>query len=129
MDVLNPQSLRAIRLQQCERLRAVLREQLEQKGWDQVDGEMWRQVAGDVMVDLASVPGPGQHRIWRVRVQSGSEVMGLPFHATSFGAAVREANRLFDLTSASENEGLDQSRKRALDEHYGIQREDHRGHP
>lgn len=130
MNVLDPHSLRAIRLLQCERLRVLLREQLTQNGWQLVDVETWKHQAGQQEVELVSVPGPDTNRIWRVQVRGGAEVADRPFYASSFGAAVREANRLNEQTSDADDEGLTRLRRRSLAEHYGIERQDpHSLHP
>lgn len=122
-----PSTNREIRLQQCEVLRGRMREYLEQTGWSQSDKDAWLRETEKTNVTLQSqVP-----RGWRVRVRSGDEVMGLPFYARSFGAAIREAERIYDVTMESEKDVREKERlrERELKEHYGLEESDSESRP
>lgn len=92
---------------------------LERHGWTKVGRDHWRREAGASATHLAA--DPEKARGWQVTVETGGEVMNLPFRARSFGAAVTQANRLYNLAHASE-EQAEASRQRRLAEHYGIER-------
>lgn len=117
-----PSNLREIRLQQCEVLRGRMREYLEQTGWSQSDKDAWLREAGKAQVTIESQAPRG----WRVTVRSGDEVMGLSFNSRSFGSAIREAERLYEVTQESEKERMEEERlrEREMREHYGLSESD-----
>ena len=88
----------------------------EGQGWERVGQDQWRRRTNDSVTSLTL---DAEHkRSWRIAVETGGEVMNLSFRSRSFGAAVAEANRCYNLAYESE-EQAEINRQRRLDEHYG----------
>lgn len=100
----------------------------EEQGWKRVNEDHWRRLTNESATSLDLDPAAEQKRTWRVTVETGGEVMALSFRSRSFGAAVSEANRCYNLAHASE-EQREINRQRQRDEHYGIERMGEGGHP
>ncbi len=110
-----------------ERLNRAQRD-FEKQGWNRVGEDHWRRHTNESATSLHLDPAAEQRRTWRVTVETGGEVMALSFRSRSFGAAVSEANRCYNLAHASE-EQREINRQRQLDEHYGRERMDGSEYP
>lgn len=101
----------------------------EGQGWERVGQDQWhRRTNGSVTLSLTL--DAEHNRSWRIAVlsETAGQVMNLPFRARSFGAAVAEANRCYNLAYESE-EQAEINRQRRLDEHYGREHMGEDDHP
>lgn len=119
--------------QRQQRLRArdasldLAKQDFERHGWERAGQDHWRRRTNESTTNLTL--DSERKRSWRITVETGCEVMNLSFRSRSFGAAVSEANRCYNLAHASE-EQAEINRQRQLDEHYGRERMgDGKDHP
>lgn len=103
--------------QQRNRMPEQIAAQLKIDGWEQTQSDRWRKGIGETEIALRAE----SVQSWTVTVENRGEVMRIAFNGASFGAALTEANRLYNLTKA--NQDLENERARREREHYGIERE------
>ena len=103
--------------QQRNRMPEHVAAQLGIDGWERMPNERWRKSIGETEVHLRADAA----RSWMVTVESRGEVMRIAFHGSSFGSAVAEANRCYNLTKENQDQIVERMRQERLREHYGVE--------